>query len=149
MKQYLYKDKYDDNEIKILTAGKLLEFFNKEVKRAKDLANFFKKSIYIPTLEEFIQQKIDVGFLSLLTQLKNQKQLFVIFLLWFINISCKKQKKFLTVFHGLILKKNLTMCIMRKSRTYMIRLIFQSLWRIYRLNIIDKSKHDLSILLNL
>ena len=62
MEQYLYADEYDDNEIKILTAGKLLEFFNKEVKRAKDLANFFKKSIYIPTLEEFIQQKIDVGF---------------------------------------------------------------------------------------
>lgn len=62
MKQYLYEDEYDDNEIKILTAGKLLEFFNKEVKRAKDLENFFKKSIYIPTLEEFIQQKIDVGF---------------------------------------------------------------------------------------
>lgn len=42
MKQYLYEDKDDDNEIKILTAGKLLEFFNKEVKRAKDLENFFK-----------------------------------------------------------------------------------------------------------
>lgn len=62
MEQYLYADEYDDNEIKILTVGQLLEFFNKEVKRAKDLENFFKKSIYIPTLEEFIQQKIDVGF---------------------------------------------------------------------------------------
>lgn len=61
MEQYLYADEYDDNEIKILTVGQLLEFFNKEVKRAKDLENFFKKSIYIPTLEEFIQQKIDVG----------------------------------------------------------------------------------------
>lgn len=62
MKQYLYKDKYDNNEIKILTAGELLDFFNKEVKRANDLANFFKKSVYIPTLEEFIQHKIDVEF---------------------------------------------------------------------------------------
>lgn len=62
MKQYLYIDIYDDNEIKVLTVGKLLALFNEEVKRAKDLENFFKKPVYIPTLEEFFQKKIDVGF---------------------------------------------------------------------------------------
>lgn len=127
MKQYLYEDKYDNNEIKILTAGKLLEFFNKEVKRAKDLENFFKKSIYIPTLEEFIQQKIDVGFFDSFDPTEESETIVCDLSPMVYQYILQEAKKVLTVFHGLILKKNLTMCIMRKSRTYMIRLIFQSL----------------------
>ena len=34
MEQYLYVDEYDDNEIKILTVGQLLEFLiNRMIKR--------------------------------------------------------------------------------------------------------------------
>lgn len=55
MKQYLYIDIYDDNTIKVLTVGKLLALFNKEVDRQKKNAEFFNKSVKIPTLEEFIE----------------------------------------------------------------------------------------------
>lgn len=54
MKQYLYIDVYDDNEIKVLTVGKLLALFNEETDRRKKNAEFFKKPLELPTLEELI-----------------------------------------------------------------------------------------------
>ena len=47
MEQYLYADEYDDNEIKILTVGQLLEFFNKsdDKKNGSSLDDYIKDNI--------------------------------------------------------------------------------------------------------
>ncbi|MBR9960893.1 hypothetical protein [Anaerostipes sp. Marseille-Q3525] len=54
MKQYLYIDVYDDNEIKVLTVGQPSALFNEETDRRKKNAEFFKKPLKLPTLEKFI-----------------------------------------------------------------------------------------------
>lgn len=47
MEQYLYADEYDDNEIKILTVGQLLEFFNKsdDKKNGSSLESYIQDNI--------------------------------------------------------------------------------------------------------
>lgn len=68
MEQYLYADEYDDNEIKILTVGQLLEFFNKsdDKKNGSDL-------------ESYIQDNIKMDLIEPFAHIKKQKRLFVIY----------------------------------------------------------------------
>lgn len=55
MEQYLYADEYDDNEIKILTVGQLLEFFNKsdDKKNGSSLESYIQDNIRMDLIEPF------------------------------------------------------------------------------------------------
>ncbi len=55
MEQYLYADEYDDNEIKILTVGQLLEFFNKsqDKKNGSSLDDYIQDNIRMDLIEAF------------------------------------------------------------------------------------------------
>lgn len=59
MEQYLYADEYDDNEIKILTVGQLLEFFNKsdDKKNGSSLDDYIKDNIRMDLIEPFCPHK--------------------------------------------------------------------------------------------
>lgn len=59
MEQYLYADEYDDNEIKILTVGQLLEFFNKsdDKKNGSSLDDYIKDNIKMDLIEPFCPHK--------------------------------------------------------------------------------------------
>lgn len=59
MEQYLYADEYDDNEIKILTVGQLLEFFNKsdDKKNGSDLESYIQDNIKMDLIEPFCPHK--------------------------------------------------------------------------------------------
>lgn len=59
MEQYLYADEYDDNEIKILTVGQLLEFFNKsdDKKNGSSLESYIQDNIRMDLIEPFCPHK--------------------------------------------------------------------------------------------
>lgn len=59
MEQYLYADEYDDNEIKILTVGQLLEFFNKsdDKKNGSGLESYIQDNIRMDLIEPFCPHK--------------------------------------------------------------------------------------------
>lgn len=59
MEQYLYADEYDDNEIKILTVGQLLECFNKsdDKKNGSSLDDYIQDNIRMDLIEAFCPHK--------------------------------------------------------------------------------------------
>ena len=58
MEQYLYADEYDDNEIKILTVGQLLEFFNKsdDKKNGSDLESYISNQKRWCTIQKYVKE---------------------------------------------------------------------------------------------